>query len=52
MQERAPSAMARITSCPERMPPSNMISSSEPTASATGGSMAIEDDAPSSWRPP
>src|ERR1700674_2474823 len=48
----APSASARNTSWPVRTPPSNITSISEPTASATFGSMEIEDGAPSSWRPP
>ena len=48
----APSASARMTSWPERMPPSNRISISEPTASAMAGSIEIDDGAPSSWRPP
>src|ERR1700686_4236308 len=52
MQARAPSANARIMSDPVRMPPSNNISVSEPTASATFGSAEIEEGAPSSWRPP
>jgi len=41
MQDRAPSASARSTSWPDRMPLSNMISMSEPTASATAGSAEI-----------
>src|SRR5262245_11294587 len=34
------------------MPPSNITSMSEPTASATTGSAEIDDGAPSSCRPP
>ena len=52
MQDRAPSASARIMSAPVRMPPSNITSISEPTASTTRGSIEIDDGAPSSWRPP
>ena len=52
MQERAPSASARIMSAPVRTPESNITSISEPTASTTRGSAAIADGAPSSWRPP
>ncbi len=52
MQDLAPSASARTTSMPVRMPPSNMISICEPTASTISGSTSIEDGAPSSWRPP
>ncbi len=52
MQERAPSASARSTSWPERMPPSNITSISSPTASTIFGSAEIDDGAPSSWRPP
>ena len=52
MQLRAPSASARNISAPVRMPPSNITSMSEPTASTILGSIAIDDDAPSSWRPP
>ena len=52
MQARAPSASARMMSAPVRMPPSNSTSVSPPTASAIAGSAAIDDDAPSSWRPP
>ena len=52
MQERAPSASARNTSCPVRMPPSNITSMSPPTASAIFGNAEIDDGAPSSCRPP
>src|SRR5678815_5562088 len=48
MQDLAPSASARITSWPERMPPSNMTSICEPTASTISGSTSIDDGAPSS----
>jgi hypothetical protein len=34
------------------MPPSIQTSIFEPTASAIAGSAAIEEGAPSSWRPP
>ena len=43
MQDLAPSASARITSWPERMPPSNMISICVPTASTISGKASIED---------
>ncbi len=52
MQDRAPSASARIMSAPVRTPESNITSISEPTASTTRGSAEIADGAPSSWRPP
>ena len=39
-------------SWPERMPPSIHTSISLPTASTICASAAIEDEAPSSWRPP
>src|SRR5215510_5947151 len=43
MQARAPYASARTTSWPERMPPSNITSITSPTASATLGSVDVED---------
>src|SRR3954447_17065978 len=52
MQDLAPSASARITSCPERIPPSNSTSICEPTASAISGSTSMLEGAPSSCRPP
>src|SRR3981189_703284 len=52
MQDLAPSASARITSIPERIPLSNITSLLEPTASTISGSTSIDDGAPSSWRPP
>ena len=52
MAPRAPSATALRMSWPERTPPSIQTSIFEPTASAMDGTAAIEDMAPSSWRPP
>ena len=52
MQPRAPRASALSTSWPERTPPSNSTSMRSPTAPAIAGSDAIEERAPSSWRPP
>ena len=48
----APSAQALSTSWPLRMPPSIHTSSLSPTASTIAGSAAIDEGAPSSWRPP
>ena len=52
MQARAPKAIAFAMSLPRRMPPSQRISRSDPTASAMGSINSIAGGAPSSCRPP
>ena len=52
MHEVAPSASALTMSPPRRTPPSQTMSRSPPTASATGATRSTIPGAESSWRPP
>ena len=48
----APSASARTTSRPPRMPESISTVARDPTAETIAGSTSIDAGAPSKWRPP